>query len=232
MSFILISQVQELLFRMVLVDIDQVCDALRRDAHTEARRGLARVVRTQRLLVGCWDPMNAMPVDEFLAFRHVLHTASGTQSFAYRALEFRLGNKDRRQLDPHDALRFPLLGTALSAPSLYDEALRSLARLGLAVPAVVLNRDVEELYEPHTEVEDLWEAVYRGPSTHPAAYDLAESLLEVAYLHSAWRSLHLLVVERMLGNKPGTGGTTGLNWLRGINTHRFFPELWAVRTRL
>ncbi|NJQ03817.1 tryptophan 2,3-dioxygenase [Streptomyces sp. PLAI1-29] len=232
MSFILISQVKELLFRMVHLEAAEARERLREDRSGAACRALARTVRNQRALTGCWESLNAMPVDEFLHFRDSLGTASGTQSAMYRLLEFTLGNRDRAVVRPDDLAAFPELRAELERPSLYDEVLRHLARSGLPVPEHLTDRDPAARYEPDEGMEKVWMAVHRDPDGHRAAYDLAEHLLEVAYQFSHWRATHLLVVERMLGGKRGSAGTDGAPWLRAINEHRFFPELWTMRSLL
>ncbi|GAB3123766.1 tryptophan 2,3-dioxygenase [Streptomyces calidiresistens] len=232
MSFILISQVKELLFRMVHLEVDQARARLREDCPAAACRALSRAVRHQRVLIGCWESMNAMPVDEFLVFRDTLGQASGTQSFMYRLLEFTLGNRDTAMVRSADLDAFPQLRAELDRPSLYDEVLRFLARSGFPVPEHLRTREPASRYEPDEGVEKVWLAVYRDPDGHRAAYDLAEQLLEMAYRFSHWRATHLLVVERMLGGKRGSGGSDGAAWLRTVNEHRFFPELWTMRSVL
>ncbi|MBW1600579.1 tryptophan 2,3-dioxygenase [Streptomyces sp. JJ66] len=232
MSFILISQVKELLFRMVHLEADQARARLAEDRPEAACRALTRTVRNQRVLTGCWESMNAMPADEFLGFRDTLGQASGTQSFMYRLLEFTLGNRATAVVRSADLTAFPVLRAELGRPSLYDEVLRFLARRGLPVPESVVARDPAVPYTPHDAVEKVWLSVYHDPDGHRAAYDLAEQLLEVAYQFSRWRATHLLVVERMLGGKRGSGGSDGAAWLRTVNEHRFFPELWTMRSLL
>ncbi|MGW6010627.1 tryptophan 2,3-dioxygenase [Streptomyces sp. NPDC055210] len=234
LTFILISHVKELLFRITHTEVVRARAALREDRPDAACLALARAVRGQRVQLAAWDVVAAMPPDDFLAFRDVLGEASGTQSFMYRALEFAMGNKDPRMvagcapyLDRYEVLR-----AELASPSLYDEALRLLARRGRDIPDGLLERDWSAAYEPHDAVEAAWLAVYRDPASYGPEHRLAEALTELAYQFSLWRANHLLVVERMLGSKPGTGGTTGLPWLRAISEHRFFPELWRLRTRL
>jgi tryptophan 2,3-dioxygenase len=232
LNFILVSQVQELLFRAVTDDLGGARDALRADDVGGACVALARAVRTQRVLVASWEAMNGMTSDEFVAFRDVLDDASGLQSFAYRALEFTLGNRPRGHVTATHREGHPLPRAELARPSLYDVALQHLARRGYAVPERTLRRAPDAPYEPSGAVEDVWLEIYRQPARHRDAHRLAESLLEVAYQFSHWRATHLLVVERVLGAKGGTGGTDGAAWLRTINEHRFFPELWTFRTRL
>ncbi|MFD3683246.1 tryptophan 2,3-dioxygenase family protein [Nocardiopsis sp. NPDC058631] len=232
LSFLLISQVKELLFRVVTDDLDSARTALGHDDLDGACLALARAVRSQGVLVACWESMNGMSADEFVAFRHVLDDASGVQSFAYRTLEFVLGNRPGRHA--RAALREgpEQVRAELAKPSLYDAALHYLDRRGFAVPVSCLRRPPNRQHEPSTGVEDVWLEIYADPRRHRGPHRLAECLLEVAYQFSRWRATHLLVVERMLGGKGGTGGTDGASWLREINEHRFFPELWTFRTRL
>jgi len=232
LTFILISQVKELLFRIVHTELDQARTHLRADRPGDACARLAAAIRSLRVLISAWEVVSGMAPDEFLAFRDVLGEASGTQSFMYRTLEFLLGNKDPVSVawcaDHLD--RYPSLRAELSGPSLYDEVLAFLARRGNPLPERLLVGGGQHSHDP--AVEEVWSRVYRSPSEHPEEYRLAEALMEVSYQFARWRSTHLLVVERMLGDKPGTGGTTGVSWLRSINGHRFFPELWSVRSHL
>ncbi len=232
LNFILISHVKELLFRAVTDDLDTARAALEGDEAAEACLALARATRTQRVLVACWESMNGMSVDEFVAFRHVLGDASGVQSFAYRVLEFVLGNRPAHQVEAAHTDGHPLPIAELARPSLYDAVLRYLARQGFSVPAECLTKSPERQHESNPLVEDVWLEIYRHRERYPQAHRLAECLLEVAYQFSRWRATHLLVVERMLGGKSGTAGTDGAPWLRAVNEHRFFPELWTFRTRL
>ena len=232
LNFILISDVKELLFRAVSDDLDQARHALQNDDVSGTCVALARATRTQRVLVACWESMNGMSVDEFVAFRHVLNDASGVQSFAYRCLEFAMGNRPPGHVESAYADGYESLHVELSKPSLYDATLQYLARQGFAIPARCVEKPPTQQHQPDTLVEDVWLEIYRDPHRYPEAHRLAESLLEVAYQFSHWRAAHLLVVERMLGGKSGTGGSDGAAWLREINEHRFFPELWTFRTRL
>ena len=175
-----------------------------------------------------------MTPHDYLAFRGSLGAASGLQSWQYRLIEFRLGAKDPFMLKPH-AHRPEVharLAAALQAPSLYDEALRLLARRGLPVPASVLARDVARPHEPDEGVVAAWAEVYREAERHFDLYELAEELVDLEEGFRTWRFRHVSTVERIIGQKPGTGGSTGVAYLKAALERRFFPELWAVRTRL
>ncbi|GCE02295.1 tryptophan 2,3-dioxygenase [Embleya hyalina] len=234
LTFILISHVKEILFRTIHIELDQARTAIRQDEISVACEHLQRATRSQQALLTSWEVLSAMAPDEFLEFRDILGEASGTQSFMYRALEFTMGNKDPDTVRAWKAEleRYPMLRAELQAPSVYDEAIRYLARQGAELPPELLERDVTRRHEPHPLVEQAWLEIYLDPAGRPVEHRLAEALSDVSFRFSVWRSTHLLVVERMLGGKPGTGGTTGLDWLRTINEHRFFPELWSVRTLL
>jgi tryptophan 2,3-dioxygenase len=234
LSFILVTQVKELLFRMLHVELDVARAALREDDIDTACGALARGHRVQHVLLTTWETLCSMSASEFVAFRPTLGEASGIQSTVYRALEAALGNKEDISLEPlrmQGTIPTELLDE-LAAPSVYDEAIFYLHRTVRPMPARLLERDVSRTHVWDEVVEQGWLDVYREPRDHPEAYRLAEAMIDVAYRFSQWRATHLLVVERMLGNKPGTGGTQGVDWLRRVSEHRFFPELWSVRTAL
>lgn len=234
LQFILITQVKELLFRMVYVELDVARSRIREGDVTQCCRALARAQRVQHVLLTSWETLTGMSASDFTGFRDILGEASGIQSFMYRALEFIMGNKDEASLD---RLRgygplHPILKAETAVPSLYDEVIAYLHRHVRSMPETLLKRDFSAPHVASSEVEAAWLAVYRDPDAYPAGYQLAEAMTELSYLFSQWRATHLLVVERMLGRKQGTGGTDGVGWLRHINEHRFFPELWSVRTRI
>ena len=234
MLFIVIHQAQELWMKLMLHELGLALDHLRRDELRPAFKATARICRIQRQLVEAWDVLSTMTPHDYLAFRGSLGAASGLQSWQYRLIEFRLGAKDPFMLKPH-AHRPEVharLAAALQAPSLYDEALRLLARRGLPVPASVLARDVARPHEPDEGVVAAWAEVYREAERHFDLYELAEELVDLEEGFRTWRFRHVTTVERIIGQKPGTGGSTGVAYLKGALERRFFPELWAVRTRL
>ena len=234
MLFIVIHQAQELWMKLMLHELGLALDRLRRDELRPAFKATARICRIQRQLVEAWDVLSTMTPHDYLAFRGSLGAASGLQSWQYRLVEFRLGAKDPFMLKPH-AHRPEVharLAAALQAPSLYDEALRLLARRGLPVPASVLARDVARPHEPDEGVVAAWAEVYREAERHFDLYELAEELVDLEEGFRTWRFRHVTTVERIIGQKPGTGGSSGVAYLKGALERRFFPELWAVRTRL
>jgi tryptophan 2,3-dioxygenase len=234
MLFIVIHQVQELW--MKLMDHELVL-AMRRIADDDLRpafKALARVSRIQRQLVEAWDVLGTMTPADYLAFRPSLGASSGFQSWQYRLLEFRLGTRDRFMLEPHRHRPevMAVLLPACAAPSLYGEALRLLARRGIAIPAAVLERPADEPHVADAGVEAAWERVYRESEALFDLYELAEELVDLEDSHRQWRFRHMTTVERIIGRRAGTGGSSGVGYLRQALDRVFFPELWSVRTRL
>jgi tryptophan 2,3-dioxygenase len=195
---------------------------------------LARVSRIFEQLVHAWDVLATMTPPEYSAIRPFLSSSSGFQSWQYRCIEFMLGNKNAAMLQPH-AHRADLLAiveAAHRAPSLYDESLRLLARRGLPVPADHLDRDWTQPYVPSEAVERAWLAVYRDPTRHWDLYQLGEELVDLEDAFRLWRFRHVTTVERIIGFKRGTGGTSGVAYLRRRLDVVLFPELWKLRTDL
>jgi tryptophan 2,3-dioxygenase len=231
LTFYILGQVKELLFKLVYEELVRVRSLLDADGVHDAVWVLRRMRRVVELLTHSWDVLSTLTPNEFNAFRDHLEQASGVQSYMYRMVEYGLGNKMAVLSCPHRNV--PDVHTqvqeALHAPSVYDAAVRFLARRGADIPDTILDRDFSTPYQESPEVEQAWRDVYRSADHANPAYALAEALMDVAEGFSRWRSLHLLTVERIIGTKPGTGGTLGVAWLRRINEHRFFPELWTVR---
>jgi tryptophan 2,3-dioxygenase len=230
LSFYIIGQVQELLFKLLFTEANRIRDLLFDDRLDRALGYLRRAERVQRVLTACWEPVSTISPTEFAAFRDELGTASGFQSFMYRQLEFALGNKSPRMAAAYAAVPaiHAQVEAALRAPSLYDAVLALLRRRGLNIPLECVERDFARPYEPHPAVQKAWAGVYDAAGGD--LYVLAEALSELNYQFSRWRMTHLLAVERVLGRKPGTGGTSGVEWLRRVAEYRFFPELWNVRS--
>ena len=232
--FIIIHQVQELWMKLFGHELNLVMDCMRQDALRPAFKAFARIARVQAQLIGAWDVLTTMTPHDYLAFRDSLGSSSGFQSWQYRLLELRLGARDPFMLRPHrhrPELLAPL-EAALHAPSLYDEALRLLARRGLPVPAAVLTRDVTQPHTPDDGVAAAWAAVYEGAEAHFDLYELAEELVDLDDAFQTWRFRHRQVVERIIGRRPGTGGSSGVAYLQAALERRFFPELWTVRTQI
>jgi tryptophan 2,3-dioxygenase len=232
--FIVMHQVKELWLKLLGHELDAAIAAIRADTLRPAFKHLARCGRVQEQLVAAWTVLSTMTPADYLAFRPTLGRSSGFQSLGYRLVEFKLGAKDAAMLEPqrHRPDLLARLDEALRTPSIYDEALRLLARRGLAVPEAVLGRDVTQPYAPDPAVEAAWERVYRRPDELFELYELAEELVDLEDLFRQWRFRHVTTVERIIGLRPGTGGTAGVSYLRQVLERSFFPELWSLRTRL
>jgi tryptophan 2,3-dioxygenase len=233
-AFIVIHHVQELWLKLIAHEVEAAMAAIGADHLPPAFKSLARVTRIQEQLIAAWDVLSTMTPADYLAFRSALGPASGFQSYQYRLVEFRLGAKDADMVLPHrhDPAVYAKLQAALNEPSLYDEALRILARRGLPVPKEVLERDFSQAYVSNPKVRDVWLSIYRDPQEHFDLYELAEELVDVEDWFQQWRFRHMKTVERIIGYKPGTGGSSGVGYLKTALEHSFFPELWEVRTYL
>jgi tryptophan 2,3-dioxygenase len=234
MLFIVVHQTSELWMKLALHELQVAIDALRRDELLRAFTTLTRIGHIQAQLTQVWDVLATLTPFDYSRFRNDLGRSSGFQSWQYRLLEFTLGNKNPAMIAVHraDSAAHTLLMTALQAPSLYDECLLLLSRRGFGIPEDVLVRDYSEPYRPHKAVAAAWLAVYHSTKVHWDLYALAERLMELDHRFQDWRFSHMKTVERIIGNKPGTGGTSGVNYLAKALELRFFPELWQVRTSL
>lgn len=230
-SFLITTQVMELLFSLLRHEWHQVRDALDEDRLPAALAGLRRALRVQDVLVESWDLLADLRPTEFLAFRDALGAASGFQSATYRELEFLLGNKSAAMIRPHAAnpAAQRRLRAALEEPSLYDAALALLHRRGLPVPVEYTDRDWTQPYRPDERIERAWARVYADDRPDNEPLQLAELLLDTAERVTQWRRRHLTAVRRTLGARPGTGGSSGVEWLRRNAERDVFPELWSVR---
>jgi len=234
MLFIIQHQTSELWMRLALHELDAARRALAADRPRPAFKLLARIARIFEQLNSAWDVLRTMTPADYTAFRDDLGQSSGFQSHQYRLIEFAVGNRNAAMLRPHahrpDLLA--LLEAELARPSLYDEALRMLARKGHAVPVEVLERDLAQPWQAHDGVETVWAQVYRDTETHWEAYELAEKLVDFEDYFRRWRFNHVTTVERVIGMKRGTGGTSGTGYLRRMLEVELFPELWRLRTTL
>ncbi|MBL8560732.1 MAG: tryptophan 2,3-dioxygenase [Gemmobacter sp.] len=234
MLFIIQHQTSELWMRLALHEMDAARIALAADRPREAFKMLARIARIFEQLNSAWDVLRTMTPADYTTFRDGLGQSSGFQSWQYRLIEFAVGNRNLALLAPH-AHRpdlIALLEAELARPSLYDEALRWLARRGMAVPADVLTRDLRSAWTVHEGVQAVWAEVYRDPLTHWEAYELAEKLVDFEDYFRRWRFNHVTTVERVIGFKRGTGGTSGIHYLKRMLEVQLFPELWQLRTIL
>ena len=234
MLFIVQHQVSELWMKLLLHELEAAIAAVSGDQLQRAFKMLARVSKIMEQLVHAWDVLATMTPPEYSAMRPALASSSGFQSWQYRMIEFRLGNKNAAMLKPHEhrADLHAQVKAALDAPSLYDEALRLLARRGLPVPADHLERDWSLPYEASEGVEQAWLAVYRDPEAWWDLYQLGEELTDLEDTFRLWRFRHVTTVERVIGFKRGTGGTGGVSYLRKMLDTVLFPEIWRLRTEL
>ena len=234
MLFIIQHQTSELWMKLMLHELRAAIANVAADDLGTAFKMLSRVSKIMEQLVHAWDVLATMTPPEYSAIRPYLANSSGFQSAQYRCIEFALGNKNAAMLKPHQH-RPDLLAqvqAAYAAPSLYDEALRLLARRGLAVPATHTQRDWTLPYEKSDEVEQAWLVVYRNPKQHWDLYQLGEELTDLEDAFRLWRFRHVTTVERVIGFKRGTGGTGGVSYLRKMLDVVLFPEIWTLRTSL
>ncbi|MGE0000169.1 MAG: tryptophan 2,3-dioxygenase [Ilumatobacteraceae bacterium] len=234
MLFIVQHQTSELWMKLMRHELASAIDAVRADDLQPAFKMLSRVSRIMEQLVHAWDVLATMTPPEYSAIRPYLSTSSGFQSWQYRCIEFMVGNKNAAMLRPHEH-RPDLLAEvdlAWRAPSLYDVSLQLLARRGLDVPRSRTERDWTEKYEADPAVEAAWLEVYRDPRHHWDLYQLGEELTDFEDAFRLWRFRHVTTVERVIGFKRGTGGTSGVGYLRAMLDVVLFPEIWSLRTSL
>ena len=234
MLFIIVHQASELWMRLMLHELGGVLECVRRDELAPSFKRLTRISSVQSQLLSAWEVLSTLTPAEYSAFRNALGRSSGFQSYQYRQLEFLLGNKNAEMIEVHrrDAAVYARLERVLTAPSLYDEALRLLSRRGYGIPEECLNRDFSEPYRPSKQVAGAWLGVYHNAEKDWDLYELAERLIDLDYKFQLWRFHHLKTVERIIGYKSGTGGTGGVSYLAKALELKFFPELWQVRTSM
>jgi tryptophan 2,3-dioxygenase len=234
MMFILVHQTSELWMRLMLHELRGVLECVRRDNLDPSFKMLARVSRVQTQLISTWEVLSTMTPSEYSAFRNALGRSSGFQSVQYRTLEFLLGNKHAQMVEVHkrDPQAHAVLQHTLEAPSLYDEVLRLLSRRGYGIPDDYLTRDYREAYVANKQVAGAWLGVYHNAEKDWDLYELAERLVDLDHKFQLWRCHHLKTVERIIGYKPGTGGTGGVSYLAKALELKFFPELWQIRTSM
>jgi len=232
--FIIQHQTSELWMKLAIHEIRSAMAALRRDELRPAFKMLSRVARIFEQLNSAWDVLRTMTPSEYTQFRGHLGQSSGFQSFQYRAIEYLAGNRNLAMLAPH-AHRDDLVAALeqiLAEPSLYDEALRLLARHGFDIGDDARRPDWRASRAANDKVLEAWRTVYAAPDRHWLLYELAEKLVDFEDYFRRWRFNHVTTVERIIGLKRGTGGTSGVSYLRKMIEVELFPELWAVRTAL
>jgi len=232
--FIVQHQTTELWLKLVLHELESARDLLRADDLSPALKRIARVKHIQRTLTEQWSVLATLTPTEYAEFRGFLGNSSGFQSYQYRAVEFVLGNKNRRMLSvfESDPDAHALLAELLEAPSIYDEFLRYLARAGFAVPTALLERDVTQAHVFTPELVPVFREIYEHATDHWREYEACEEFVDLEDNFQLWRFRHLKTVQRTIGMKTGTGGSSGAAFLQKALELTFFPELYAVRTEI
>ena len=232
--FISIHQASEIWIKLCLHELREARRNIRNDNLSPAMKMMSRVARIQTQLISSWEVLATMTPADYTTMRGSLGTSSGFQSDQYRQMEFMMGAKNARMVAIHDGdpEAQAVLQAELELPSLYDEAIRLLARRGLPIPASSLERDFTQPYVASPEVEAVWADIYSQSEKYWDLYELAEKLVDLEYHFQLWRFGHLKTVERVIGYKTGTGGSTGVDYLARVLEQRFFPELLNVRTKL
>ena len=234
MLFIVQHQVTELWMKLMLHELAAAIRYVQQDRLDPCFKILARVKQIQFQMFEQWSVLETLTPSEYMQFRHVLGHASGFQSPQYRKLEFLLGNKNAALIEVfrHDPAVHADLEAALRAPSLYDEFLRLLARRGLPVPAECVERDFSQPYRRNDGLIPVFKTIYDDPEHWWDAYEMCEKLVDIEEYFQFWRFRHMKTVERIIGYKTGTGGSSGVGFLRKALDLTFFPELFAVRTEI
>ena len=232
--FIIQHQTSELWFKLTLHELKAACAHIRRNTLDPCFKILARVKMIQRQLFEQWGVLETLTPSEYGKFRHVLGPASGLQSAQYRAIEYILGNKNAALLEifKHDARAYQALKSVLEKPSIYDEFLMHLRRRGHAVPDACIARDWSQPYQRNPALIPVFKAIYDAPHEHWDAYNMCEKLVDVEENFLLWRFRHVKTVERIIGYKRGTGGSSGVAFLKQALDLTFFPELFDVRTEI
>ena len=231
MLFIIQHQTSELWLKLMLHELRSARELIKADDLPPALKRLARIKHIQQQLTNQWSVLATLTPSEYVKFRRFLATSSGFQSFQYRSVEFILGNKhaDMLRVFDYDPAARASLQTLLDEPSLYDEFLLFLARRGYAVPDSRLQRDWTKPYTLEPDLLPMFRGIYEDPQHHWGVYETCEELIDIEDNFQFWRFRHLKTVERIIGSKPGTGGSSGVPFLRRALDLTFFPELYAVR---
>jgi tryptophan 2,3-dioxygenase len=234
MLFIVQHQTSELWMKLAIHELSATCRLIAADDLQPAFKTLSRVSRILEQLNSAWDVLRTMTPSEYTEFRSLLGQSSGFQSWQYRVIEFIVGNKNAAMSQIHagDEAVAERLEAVRLAPSIYDLTIQLLHRRGLGIDKAVLDRDVSVPHVASDSVLNAWLAVYREPGRFWELYELAEKLVDFEDYFRRWRFNHVTTVERIIGFKRGTGGTSGVSYLRKMLDVVLFPELWQVRTQL
>ncbi len=234
MLFIIQHQTNELWMKLILHELRAARLHIAADDLPPAFKMLARVCRIMEQLVSAWTVLSTLTPSEYSQFRGYLGHASGFQSFQYRQIEFILGYKNPTMTRPfqHQPEQYTQIMQELQAPSIYDEAIRLLARRGFHIQPTLLQRDWTQPYGYDASVETAWTTVYQHTTQYWELYELAEKLLDLEDSFKQWQFRHFTTVRRIIGFKRGTGGTSGVGYLKSVVESELFPELWKLRTAL
>lgn len=234
MLFIIIHQASELWLKLAGHEVEAAIRNLQGDNFRHAFKVIARVKLILNQLTQSWSILSTMTPVDYLKFRETLGPASGFQSYSYRKLEFLLGNKNKKlvEVHRHDPDVYEDLRRVLEQPGLYDVVLRKLSNVGFDIDGEKLERDFSLPYEPNDSVQAAWYAIYSDPDKYFELYELAEKLVDIEDSFQNWRFKHMYTVQRIIGSRPGTGGSSGVPFLKKAIETSFFPELFAIRTDL
>ncbi|CAG9607562.1 tryptophan 2,3-dioxygenase [Pseudoneobacillus rhizosphaerae] len=234
MLFIIIHQTSELWMKLILHELNSAIESIQNDDLSSSFKRLARVSRIQAQIIQSWDVLSTLTPSEYIEFRDSLGQASGFQSYQYRMIEFALGYKTAHILKIYEKNQelHSKLKMAFDSPSIYDVSIQALAKAGFQINPDILSRDFTTSYKEDETVRMAWIEVYRNVEKYWDLYELAEKLVDIEDSLSTWRFRHMKTVERIIGNKVGTGGSSGVNYLKRVIDQRFFPELWDIRTEL
>lgn len=234
MLFIIIHQASELWMKLIIHELTAAIEYIQGNDLEPSFKILSRVSRIQQQLIQSWSVLSTLTPSEYLEFRDKLGQSSGFQSYQNRLIEFALGNKNAHTLAvyQHQKDLYEKMQKALQKPSIYDAAIQALAARGIPIDQEVLNRDVSITYIPNPSVEEAWVKIYRNVHQYWDLYELAEKLVDIGNQQQLWRFNHMITVERIIGHKQGTGGSSGVNYLKRVLDQHFFPELWSLRTKL
>jgi len=234
MLFIVIHQASELWMKLIIHELTAAIEYIQNNDLEPSFKILSRVSRIQQQLIQSWSVLSTLTPSEYLEFRDKLGQSSGFQSYQNRLIEFALGNKNAHTLAvyQHQPELYEKMQEALHQPSIYDAAINALVARGLPVDHEVRHRDLSKNYEPNASVEEAWLTVYRNVDQYWDLYELAEKLVDIGNQQQLWRFNHMSTVERIIGHKQGTGGSSGVTYLKRVLDQQFFPELWSLRTKL
>ena len=234
LCFIVMGQVKELLFKGFYFELVNAQMQIRDGNINNALEILTRAIAYAKYIADTWNVLSTISTEGFSEFRNNLGTASGQLSFMYRHVEFVLGNKSKKLATAHKNVEhvWPEIENSLKSPSLYDDVIALLQRRGFGIDQNMLKRNWAQPYEANASVEAAWLTIYKEASLENDLYSLGEKLTSLDENFSIYRWRHFLTVQKIIGYKPGTGGSAGVGWLENVTSHRFFPELWSIRTKL